>query len=77
MKAPHETDFRQASEAALGFMIYNKIEWVLVITKLIFNYYNPNFSLEITSKVEKVNPKYTFTHKLTTKRNFSGAIFIF
>ncbi len=51
-------------------MIYNKIEWVLVITKLIFNYYNTNFSLEITSKVQKVNQKYTFTHKLTTKHNF-------
>ncbi len=48
-------------------MIYNKIERVLVITKQIFNYYNTNFSLEITSKV---NQKYTFTHKLTTKRNF-------
>ncbi len=54
-----------------GLMIYNKIERVLVITKLIFNYYyNTNFSLEITSKVQKVNQKYTFTHKLTTKRNF-------
>ncbi len=47
-------------------MIYNKIERVLVITKQIFNYYNTNFSLEITSKVQKVNQKYTFTHKLTT-----------
>ncbi len=53
-----------------GLMIYNKIEWVLVITKQIFNYYNTNFLLEITSKVQKVNQKYTFTHKLTTKRNF-------
>ncbi len=53
-----------------GLMIYNKIEQVLVITKLIFNYYNTNFSLEITSKVQKVNQKYTFTHKLTTKCNF-------
>ncbi len=51
-------------------MIYNKIEWVLVITKLIFNHYNTDFSLEITSKVQKVSQKYTFTHKLTTKRNF-------
>ncbi len=51
-------------------MIYNKIEWVLVITKQICNYYNTNFSLEIASKVQKVNQKYTFTHKLTTKRNF-------
>ncbi len=41
-----------------------------MITKQIFNYYNTNFSLEITSKVQKVNQKYTFTHKLTTKRNF-------
>ncbi len=53
-----------------GLKIYNKIERVLVITKQIFNYYNTNFSLEITSKVQKVNQKYTFTHKLTTKRNF-------
>ncbi len=51
-------------------MIYNKIKWVLVITKQIFNYYNTNFSLEITSEVQKRNQKYTFTHKLTTKRNF-------
>ncbi len=51
-------------------MIYNKIERVLVITKQIFNYYNTDFSLEITSKVQKVNQKYIFTHKLTTKRNF-------
>ncbi len=42
-----------------GLMIYNKIERVLVITKQIFNYYNTNFSLEITSKVQKVNQKYT------------------
>ncbi len=53
-----------------GLMVYNKIEIVLVITKQIFNYYNTNFSLEITSKVQKVNQKYTFTHKLTIKRNF-------
>ncbi len=53
-----------------GLMIYNKIERVLVITKRILNYYNINFSLEITSKVQKVNQKHTFTHKLTTKRNF-------
>ncbi len=43
---------------------------LLVITKQIFNYYNTNFSLEITSKVQKVNQKYTFTHNLTTKRTF-------
>ncbi len=53
-----------------GLMIYNKIERVLVITKWIFNHYNTDFSLEITSKVQKVSQKYTFTHKLTTKRNF-------
>ncbi len=53
-----------------GLMIYNKIERVLVITKWIFNHYNIDFSLEITSKVQKVSQKYTFTHKLTTKRNF-------
>ncbi len=52
------------------------MERVLVITKQIFNYYNTNFSLEITSKVQKVNQKYKFTHKLTTKRNFQ-APFIF
>ncbi len=53
-----------------GLMIYNKIDRVLVITKLIFNHYNTKFSLEITSKVQNVIQKYTFTHKLTTKRNF-------
>ncbi len=41
-----------------------------MITKQIFNHYNINFSLEITSTVQKVNQKYTFTHKLTTKHNF-------
>uniref|UniRef100_A0A671K6W8 Membrane-associated guanylate kinase, WW and PDZ domain-containing protein 3 n=1 Tax=Sinocyclocheilus anshuiensis TaxID=1608454 RepID=A0A671K6W8_9TELE len=51
-----------------GLMIYNKIERVLVIT--IFNYNNTDFLLEITSKVQKVSQKYTFTHKLTTKHNF-------
>ncbi len=51
-------------------MIYNKIEWVLVITKQTFNYYNTNLLVEITSKVQKVNQKYTFTHKLTAKGNF-------
>ncbi len=60
-----------------GLMINNKIEWVLVITKWIFNYYNTDFSLEITSKVQKVSQKYTFTHKLTTKCNFQTPIFIF
>ncbi len=53
-----------------GLMIYNKIKQVLVITKLIFNYHNTDFSLEITSKVQKVSQKYTFTPKLTNKRNF-------
>ncbi len=45
-----------------GLMIYNKIERVLVITKQIFNYYNTNFSLEITSKEQKVNKKYIHLH---------------
>ncbi len=49
-------------------MITNIIERVLVITKLIFNYHNTNFSHEITSKVQKVYQIYTFTHKLTTKQ---------
>ncbi len=44
---------------------------------MIFNYYNTNFSLEITSKVQKVNQKYTFTHKLTTKLNFQTPSLIF
>ncbi len=35
-------------------MIYNKIERDLVITKQIFNYYNNNLLLEVTSKVLKV-----------------------
>ncbi len=60
-----------------GLMIYNKIERVLVINKQIFNYYNTNFMLEITSKVQKVNQKYTFTHKLTTKRNFQTSSLFF
>ncbi len=60
-----------------GLMIYNKIERVLVITKWIFNYYNTNFSLEITSKVQNVSQKYTFTHKLTTKRNFQMSSLFF
>ncbi len=41
-----------------------------MIFKQILNYYNTNFSLEMTSKMQKVNQKYTFTHKLTTKRSF-------
>ncbi len=45
-------------------MIYNKIERDLVITKQIFNYYNNNLLLEVTSKVLKVGQKHTFTHKL-------------
>ncbi len=53
-----------------GLMIYNKIEWVLVITKQTFNYYNTNLLVEITSKVQKGNQKYKFTHKLTAKGNF-------
>jgi len=57
-----------------GLIIYNIDNTfylrVLVITKLIYNYYNTNLSLEITSKLQKVYQKYTFTHKLTTKRNF-------
>ncbi len=52
-----------------GLMIYNQIERVLVLTKPISNWYT-DFSLKITSKVQKVNQKYTFIHKLTTKRSF-------
>lgn len=33
------------------------------------NYYNTNFSLEVTSKVRKVGQKCTFTHKLTIDRS--------
>ncbi len=40
-----------------------------MIPKWIFNYCNSNFSLEMTSKVENVWGKPTFTHKLTTDRN--------
>ncbi len=60
-----------------GLMIFNKIEQVLVITKQIFYYYSTDFSLEITSKVQKVNQKYTFTHKLTTKCSFQIASLFF
>ncbi len=51
-------------------MIYNKIERASVITKWRFNYYNTDFSLEITSKVQNFGQKHTFTHKLTNKQNF-------
>ncbi len=57
-------------------MIYNKIERVLVITKLIFNYYNTDFSLEITSNVQKVSQKYTFK-QTDHQTQLSDAIFIF
>ncbi len=57
-------------------MIYNKTERVLVITKLIFNYYNTDFSLEITSKVQKVSQKYTFK-QTDHQTQLSDAIFIF
>ncbi len=60
-----------------SLMIYNKIERVLVITKQIFSYYYTDFSLEITSKVQKVGQKYTFALKLTTKRNFSCHLYFF
>lgn len=43
----------------------------LVLTKQKLYYYNTDFSLEITSRVQKVrNLKYTFTQKLATKCNF-------
>jgi len=38
-----------------GLIIYSKTEWALVITKQIFNYYNSNFSQEMTSEVENVH----------------------
>ncbi len=60
-----------------GLMIYNKIEWVLVITKQIFSYYYTDFSMEITSKVQKVGQKYTFALKLNTKCNFSCQLYFF
>ncbi len=43
---PYPSEVREA-------LIYNKIERVLLISKRIFDYYNTNFSLEITSKVQK------------------------
>ncbi len=76
-KAPHELISDRLLRQRNGLMIYNKMERVLVITKQIFNYYNTNFSLEITSKVQKVNQKYKFTHKLTTKRNFQAPSLFF
>ncbi len=69
-KTPHEMISDGLLGQRNGLMIYNKIERVLVITTRMFDYYNTNFSLEIASHVQKVNQKYTFTHKLTTKRNF-------
>ncbi len=59
-----------------GLMIYNKVERVLVITKRIFNYYNTDFSLEITSKVQKVSQKYTFT-QTDHQTQLSDTIFFF
>ncbi len=59
-----------------GLMIYNKIECVLVITKQIFNYYNTDFSLEITSKLQKVSQKYIYT-QTDHQTQLSDAIFIF
>ncbi len=41
-----------------------------------FNYYNTTFSLEITSKVQKVNQKYTYT-QTNHQTQLSDAIFIF
>ncbi len=49
---------------------------VLLISKGIFDYYNSNFSLEITSKVQKVNQKYTFT-QTNHQMQLSDKIFIF
>jgi len=64
-------------------MIYNKQERALVITKQIFKFHNTNVLLEMTSNMENVDQIYiwvnvntnlhiqiTFTHKLTTNRNF-------
>ncbi len=56
-------------------MLYNKIEQVLVITKLIFNYYNTDFLLEMTSKVQQVSQKSTFT-QADHQTLLSGALFI-
>ncbi len=49
--------------------VQKQTEQVLVISKRIFNYCNTDFSLEISSEVQKVH-KRTFTYKLTTKCNF-------
>ncbi len=57
-----------------GLMIYSKVERALVITRQIFNYYSSNFSLEITSEMENIGQKHTFTHKLT---QIEIVIFIF
>ncbi len=42
---------------------------------IIINYNNTNFSLELTSKVEKVGQSCLFTHKLTTNRSFYFFLF--
>ncbi len=44
MKAPHKTDFGQASEAAYGFNDLQQNRTSFGKNKLIFNYYNINFS---------------------------------
>lgn len=68
MKVPYETN-------CLGN--YNKIEWVLIIAKCIINHYITNFSLKITSKVEKVGQKHAFIYKLTTNNNLQMAFLFF
>jgi len=48
-----------------------------VKTKQIFNYYNSDISLEMTSTMENVGQKRTFIHKLTTNHTFLDTISIF
>ncbi len=50
-------------------MIYNKIERVLVITKLIFNHYNTDFSLEITSSVRNIHLHTNWPPNATFRRH--------
>lgn len=44
------------------FMLFSQTERALVITKRIFDYYNTDFSLEMTSNLDKAGQKPTFAY---------------
>ncbi len=53
-------------------VIYNKTEKALVITKQILNYHNANFLLEMTSNVEEMTTKHSFSSIVTENAQHSG-----